>query len=171
MLSIFSTRNPGYRFIKSRALQKRSFLSLLPAYQEFLKPKVENPRNREGSQIQRATDGISFSNARGTRYPVPVWSVAPQRTILLKTARDRESCPRKSIWRGNPLRASPFQRAPGRPGRPATLSRAGHETPPCDQGGDSPLDSSRAAPRGRPRGIIAARDIRSVSFPFFENLG
>jgi hypothetical protein len=32
----------------------------------------------------------------------------------------------------------PFQRAPGRPGRPASPSRAGHETPPCDQGGDSP---------------------------------
>jgi len=41
------------------------------------------------------TDRISLSNARGTRYPVPVWSVAPQRTIPLKTARDRESCPRK----------------------------------------------------------------------------
>ena len=45
---------------------------------------------------------------------------------------------------------------------------AGHETPPCDQGGDSPLDSSRAAPRGKPWGIIAARDMRSgkaILFP------
>jgi len=111
-------------------------------------------------------DRKSLSNARGTRYPVPVWSVAPQRTIPLKTARDRESCPRKSIWRGNSLRVSLFQRAPGRPGRPASLSRAGHETPPCDQGGDSPLDSSRAAPRGKPRG--AARDIRSGSLRFLK---
>jgi len=86
----------------------------------------------------------------------------------------------KSIWRGNPLRVSPFQRAPGRPGRtllegnpgngfpsngrfaPCLLSkehfamnsrrdieicarneaRAGCPTPPCDQGGGSPLDPS-----------------------------
>jgi methionyl-tRNA synthetase len=51
----------------------------------------------------------------------------------------------------------PFQRAPGRPGRPASPSWAGHETPPCDQGGDSPLEPSRAVPRGKPRGISTAR--------------
>ena len=38
----------------------------------------------------------------------------------------------RSIWRGNPLRVSPFQRAPGRPSRPAFLSRAEcRPTPPC----------------------------------------
>jgi len=55
----------------------------------------------------------------------------------------------------------PFQRAPGRPGGPASPSWAGHETPPCDQGGDSPLEPSRAIdmPRGKPRGISIARQM------------
>jgi hypothetical protein len=46
--------------------------------------------------IQNGRDPKNIpSNARGTQYPVPVWSATPQRRIALKTARDRESCPRK----------------------------------------------------------------------------
>ena len=104
------------------------------------------------------SDRISLSNARGTRYPVPVWLVAPQRTIPLKIARDRESCPQKSTRRGRPLPT--FGRL--YVGLPASPSRAGCPTPPCDQGGDSPLDPSRTAPLGKPRG--AARNIWSPLF-------
>jgi hypothetical protein len=42
-------------------------------------------------------------------------------------------------------------------GLPASPSRAGCPTPPCDQGGDSPLEPSRAAPHNKPRAVSAAR--------------
>ncbi len=54
----------------------------------------------------------------------------------------------------------PFQRASNFARRPASPSRAGHETPPCDQGGDSPLEPSRA--EILPRGIISARHYHAV---------
>jgi excinuclease ABC subunit C len=54
----------------------------------------------------------------------------------------------------------PFQRASNFVRRPASPSRAGHETPPCDQGGDSPLEPSRA--EILPRGIISARQYHAV---------
>ncbi len=53
----------------------------------------------------------------------------------------------------------PFRRAPGRPGRPASPSRAGHETPPCDQGGDSPLEPSTSGSPGQDPEHIAARQL------------
>ena len=71
---------------------------------------------------------------------------------------------------------NPFQRAPGRPGRPASPSRAGHEPSPCDQGGDSPLEPSRAVPRGKPRGISTAREPKTeekmdiVTFEEFKKM-
>jgi len=43
--------------------------------------------------------------------------------------------------------------------------RAGHETPPCDQGGAPPWNLLRAASRGKPRAIFAARHLKiSVRF-------
>ncbi len=46
----------------------------------------------------------------------------------------------------------PFPRAQGKPSRPASPSRAGIESPPCDQGRDASLESSPAVPCGKRRG-------------------
>ncbi|MCX6575923.1 MAG: XdhC family protein [Candidatus Aminicenantes bacterium] len=46
----------------------------------------------------------------------------------------------------------PFPRAQGKPSRPASPSRAGIESPPCDQGGDASLEPSPAVPCGKRRG-------------------
>jgi hypothetical protein len=65
-------------------------------------------------------------------------------------------CPSSQLGGGTASR-SPFRRSANFIGLTASPSRAGHETPPCDRGVIPPRLPQRAAPRGQPRSIFAAR--------------
>jgi len=53
-------------------------------------------------------------------------------------------------------------------GLPASPSREGHESPPCDQRGIRPWNPRRSIPRDKPRGISTDRQIQFVKI-FFPN--
>jgi hypothetical protein len=114
---------------------------------------------------------VNLEGEPASRFPLP--TVASLPASLSRARHGPAPCdqggippwiPRRAVPRGKPRDIFPLVNLEGEPASrfplptvaslPASLSRAGYGSAPCDQGGIPPWIPRRAVPRGKPRGIF-----------------